>query len=225
MGDEVADKALTDALQHLSLKDEIVCPICQQEEGARKFFTAPCEGQHKFHLDCIFQVKKHSVGHFKCPVCRIHLEDTPRSPRRGGSAQSTQEETVFEASDFPEYVDCCNCDKVCAYDYNCDVCEKPVCRDCLIKKNIQGGRVDYCPTCVKFFGRLYKIYSAEISAVLHSPTTVSCKICTLKCCEKCHITNDEDYFCMSCVNEIYEVYREKKEDVKDALLRKATRLA
>lgn len=201
--------------EHVEDKDPI-CAICHEPEGGSrgKYFTAPCDVKHKFHLDCIFIWKKSCVGHFKCPLCKAKLADTPTP-----SAQSTQEETVFETQ-YPSFVECSNCQEVSPYDYNCDACEKPICGDCLIKKPIVGGRLDFCPTCVKFFGSLRKVKDTQICAAGDFSTFSACSLCGSTLCRHCDVVNEDDRYCVSCVQKIGDLYLSKNDEVKDALARK-----
>lgn len=173
-------------------EEEELCPICLK--GGGFLFSAPCAGKHKFHLGCINRWATVRKNRLNCPVCRDNIEP----------------ETQPHAS-------CSNCEKECPLDYFCDSCEKVVCSECLIKKNVPNSRLDFCPSCVKFFHALYRARKSDIDSVISDSTFPSCCLCGSVVCYHCQVNNGEDDYCVSCVNQINGIYLKQIDGVEVAL--------
>jgi len=191
------------------------CGVCG-EEGF--LFTAPCRGEHKFHYKCISRWAQVRNGLLNCPLCREHLTDyetpAPSAPSSQADAPTFSEPTIT----------CVNCKKECFGNLACDSCSKTICGECLIKEPIAGGRLDFCPSCVKFFGKLFNARKEQIEPVLDASTFPSCRLCGSVVCFHCDINNGDDDYCVSCVNQINGIWLKHKDAVEDALvLKKAAR--
>ena len=177
---------------------------------------------HFFHLDCLFYVRQLCLAKFRCPSCRSRFTESPEH-----SEPSSQEDGhVFLPSFLPSefMLACSNCETEVEHEYNCDACDKVICRDCLIKSPVPGGgRLDFCPKCVRFFGRLKKVKKEQFREVVPGSQFLSCSLCQSTTCHNCEVKNDDEFFCVKCVDTIATIYSEQIEGVKLSLARKPSR--
>ena len=203
---------------YMRLEAAATCGICLQEGGL--LFTAPCDGKHQFHFNCISRWAKMRDGKLNCPTCRVHLVEY-------SSAPNSQVPGEVVASPDP-VLECTTCLRDCFGTFYCDSCSGLLCEDCVVKSRVSGGQLHFCATCVDVFHQLADARSDEIATVMShkSHEFPSCKLCGTVTCYYCDINNGDDDYCVSCVVSIDKVWQREQELVNDLLrTRKAARKA
>ena len=202
----------------LRLEAAATCGICLQEGGL--LFTAPCDGKHKFHFNCISRWAKVRDGKLNCPTCRVHLVEYSSAPNS---------QVPGEVVDSPDPVlECTTCLSECFGTFYCDSCSGLLCEGCVVKSRVSGGQLHFCATCVDVFHQLAEARSDEIATVMShkSHKFPSCKLCGTVTCYYCDINNGDDDYCVSCVTSINDIYKREEELVKELVsTRKAARKA
>jgi hypothetical protein len=192
-------------------EDALSCVVCLEKVGF--ILGLPCCSAG-IHATCLVRhVNSSKDGKSVCPTCRENMIaggvplERPTSPRSISSSPMNLEDNEYNP------VLCCLCNTEHDGDIVCDICDKYVCDDCLIKKNVSGrGRVDVCVKCVKYMVLIAENYDEQIQSVtVESPPL--CKTCLAVPCSMCLISNNGDNFCVPCVRVFNRIYQEQDETV------------
>ena len=212
-----------------------ICYFCRESDGVLLAMT--CCSAHAHYL-CLLNWDNVANRDLRCGGCRTIIYQKPaqtpavvrrrgpqpamppRPPVRPAVLTSPDESSVSSTASSPSdvYVECYICSELVVRDYLCDLCSKPLCRTCVIKKYEGQGaerkRADYCAVCLRYF----KVLRQDKIARNVSSFAV-CAICKSRPCPTCVIENEDDKFCSACVVKVARVYDEE-EDVVLTHLRK-----
>jgi hypothetical protein len=76
---------------------------------------------------------------------------------------------------------------------------------------------------VRFYSRLKKIKKEQFREIVAASDFHPCLLCLSTTCHNCEVKNDDEVYCVKCVNTIANIHSDQIEIVKSALARKPSR--